>query len=147
MKKRKRKMKTQEFLLNRFALKETYTIGRLSLDGLYLCDTLEDKVREVDDDQCGPFYKVQDETAIPRGRYQIIVNQSPAFKRKLPLLMNVPFFTGIRMHRGNHENHTSGCILIGENRVVGKLVNSIYWEEYITKLIEDYEGKTYITIE
>ena len=144
---KKEKTMKQELLLNRFSLNENYTIGRLSVDGLYLCDTLEDKVRELDNDLCGPFYKVQNKTAIPRGRYQVIVNHSPAFNRKLPLLLNVPFFTGIRMHRGNHENHTSGCILVGENRVVGKLVNSIYWEEYLTKLIDEYEGETWITIE
>jgi hypothetical protein len=140
-------MKTQELLLNRFAFTDNYTIGRLSVNGLYLCDTLEDKVRELDTDLAGPFYKVANETAIPRGRYRVIVNHSPSFGFPLPLLLNVPFFSGIRIHRGTHENHTSGCILVGENKAVGKVLNSIYWEEYLTKIIDEYKGETWITIE
>ena len=140
-------MKTKELSINRFALKERYTIGRFSVDGLYLCDTLEDRVRELPDDQAGAFYKVPGETAIPRGRYQAIVTFSQKFQRRLPLLLNVPYYTGIRIHRGNTELHTAGCILVGENKAVGMVLNSTYWEEYITKLIDQYEGETWITIE
>ncbi len=140
-------MRAQELSINRFALKEKYTIGRLSVDGLYLCDTLEDRVRELPDNEAGPFHKIPGETAIPRGYYQVIVTFSHKFQRRLPLLLNVPFYSGIRIHRGNHENHTDGCILVGENKAEGKVLNSIYWEEYLTKLIDEYEGETWITIE
>jgi hypothetical protein len=140
-------MRVQELSINRFALKEKYTIGRLSVDGLYLCDTLEDRVRELPGNEAGPFHKIPGETAIPRGYYQVIVTFSHKFQRRLPLLLNVPFYSGIRIHRGNHENHTDGCILVGENKAEGKVLNSIYWEEYLTKLIDEYEGETWITIE
>ena len=140
-------MRAQELSINRFALKEKYTIGRLSVDGLYLCDTLEDRVRELPGNEAGPFHKIPGETAIPRGYYQVIVTFSHKFQRRLPLLLNVPFYSGIRIHRGNHENHTDGCILVGENKAEGKVLNSIYWEEYLTKLIDEYEGETWITIE
>ncbi len=140
-------MRVQELSINRFALKEKYTIGRLSVDGLYLCDTLEDCVRELPSDESGPFYKVPGETAIPRGHYPVIVTFSHKFQRRLPLLLNVPFYSGIRMHRATTELHTEGCILVGENKAVGKVLNSIYWEEYITKLIDEFEGETWITIE
>lgn len=140
-------MRAQELSINRFALKEKYTIGRLSVDGLYLCDTLEDRVRELPGNEAGPFHKIPGETAIPRGHYQVIVTFSHKFQRRLPLLLNVPFYSGIRIHRGNHENHTDGCILVGENKAEGKVLNSIYWEEYLTKLIDEYEGETWITIE
>lgn len=140
-------MKTLELSIDRVALKETYTIGRLYVDGLSLCDTLEDRVRELPEYEAGPFYKIAGETAIPRGRYKVIVNYSPKFKRNLPLLINVPYFTGIRIHRGTRNEHTAGCILVGENKTVGEVINSAYWEEYITKLIYNFDGDCYITIE
>lgn len=64
------------------------------------------------------------QTAIPTGNYKIIVNLSPKFKRNLPRLIDVPGFDGILIHRGNTDKDTSGCILIGENKVVGKVINS-----------------------
>ena len=100
-------------LLKRIALKPDYTIGRLYIDGQYFCDTLEDAVREE---------KIVGKTAILAGTYQVIVNRSPKFKRDLPLLLGVPNFEGIRIHRGNTAKDTSGCILVGENKVKGKLL-------------------------
>lgn len=117
--------------LNRIAEKPLYTIGRLFVDGKYFCDTLEDRCRDLDKEE-----KVMHETAIPAGVYEVIVNVSVKFKRKLPLLLNVPYFTGIRIHRGNTDKDTSGCILVGENRLPGRVINSTGYELRLTELIE-----------
>lgn len=117
--------------LNRIAEKPLYTIGRLFVDGKYFCDTLEDRCRDLDKEE-----KVMHETAIPAGVYEVIVNVSVKFKRKLPLLLNVPYFTGIRIHRGNTDKDTSGCILVGENKQPGRVINSTGYELRLTELIE-----------
>jgi hypothetical protein len=88
--------------------------------------------------------KVMHQTAIPTGEYQIIVNLSPAKKRMLPRLLDVPGFEGILIHRGNTEDDSSGCILVGENKVKGKVINSTQYEEKLVKLLTDVEK---ITIE
>lgn len=117
--------------LNRIAIRPSYTIGRLFVDGEYFCDTLEDRCRDLDKEE-----KVMNETAIPEGIYEVIVNVSVKFKRKLPLLLNVPHFTGIRIHRGNTDKDTSGCILVGENKQPGRVINSTGYELRLTELIE-----------
>lgn len=104
-----------KLLLKRIFKGETYTIGKLYVDGVYVCDTLEDKVREV---------KIKHETAIPAGTYDIVLNLSARFKRVLPRLLNVPGFEGILIHPGNDKDDTSGCILVGENKEKGKVLNS-----------------------
>ena len=114
-------------LLKRIALKPEYTIGKLYIDGQYFCDTLEDTVREK---------KIAGKTAIPEGTYQVIVNRSPKFKRDLPLLLDVPNFEGIRIHRGNTVKDTSGCILVGENKVKGKVINSTKYETLLTAILK-----------
>ena len=117
--------------LNRIAKKSLYTIGRLFVDGRYFCDTLEDRCRDLDREE-----KVMHETAIPAGTYEVIVNVSAKFKRKLPLLLNVPHFSGIRIHRGNTDKDTSGCILVGENKQQGRVINSTGYELKLTEMIE-----------
>ena len=117
--------------LNRIAKKPLYTIGRLFVDGKYFCDTLEDRCRDFDKEE-----KVMNETAIPDGIYEVIVNVSARFKRKLPLLLDVPHFSGIRIHRGNTDKDTSGCILVGENKQPGRVINSTGYELRLTELIE-----------
>lgn len=126
--------------LERLFKSETYTIGRLFIDGEYYCDTLEDKDRNLI--QGMPLklldkIKVKHETAIPSGEYEVIVNVSPKFKRELPRLLKVPGFDGILIHRGNTDKDTSGCILVGENKVVGKVINSTQYEtDLVNKLKE-----------
>lgn len=83
-----------------------FTIGELSVNGEYLCDTLEDQVRPDGE-------KVMHETAIPAGTYKVILSYSPTFKKILPEILNVPGFSGIRIHTGNSDKNTSGCILVG----------------------------------
>ena len=114
--------------LKRRYLGEGYTIGSLSIDGQYFCDTLEDVVRQV---------KVYGKTAIPYGRYNIILNVSPRFGRILPRLIDVPQFDGVLIHRGNTAEDTAGCILVGENKVKGKVINSTPYEIGLVKMMHE----------
>lgn len=99
------------------------TIGRLSVDGVAFCDTLEDVVREVDGEPV-ENWKIPGETAIPYGTYKVVVNYSARFKRDMPLLVGVPGFEGIRIHPGNTDHDTEGCILVGSWVGGEKIVNS-----------------------
>lgn len=83
------------------------TIGEMTIDGVWECYTLEDIERPV---------KIKSETAIPRGTYKVIINQSNRFKRLMPLLLNVANFEGVRIHAGNTNHDTEGCILVGKTR-------------------------------
>jgi hypothetical protein len=93
-----------ELQLKRTDFLENSTIGELSVNGKLECYTLEDKVRPV---------KIKGKTAIPAGRYEIIINYSQRFNRLLPLFLNVPNFEGVRIHPGNTAADTEGCILVG----------------------------------
>jgi hypothetical protein len=101
--------------LKRIFTGTNYTIGKLSIDGTYFSDTLEDVPRTV---------KIMNETCIPVGTYTVILNYSNRFKRIMPLLLNVPNFDGIRIHAGNTSADTSGCILVGKNTIKGQLTQS-----------------------
>lgn len=114
-------------LLKRKALKDNYTIGDLYINGEFFCNTIEDKVRDLnkDGDLNDPGEtKVMHKTAIPYGKYRVIVNLSPKFKKRLPRLLNVPHFDGVLIHGGLNENSSSGCIIIGVNDVVGQVHQS-----------------------
>lgn len=116
-----------ELRLTRIARRPTYTIGRLYIDGIYFCDTLEDKDRDYnhdgDLDEFGE-QKVYAQTAIPSGTYKIILNWSNRFQRIMPLLLDVTGFEGIRIHNGTTAANTAGCILVGENSIIGQLTES-----------------------
>lgn len=105
--------------LTRIAKRKTYTIGRLEIDGTYVCDTLEPEWRNLK-----RKHKVKGRTAIPEGRYPVVITWSPKFGQWLPLLLHVPLFEGIRIHAGNTEADTAGCILPGENRKAGHVIGS-----------------------
>lgn len=131
-----------KLLLKRIARKATYTIGRLYIDGVYVCDTLEDAVRDLNKN--GVFdngeKKIYGETAIPYGTYEITMKiKSPKFSQKaayawcggyLPRLLNVPEFDGVLIHALNTASETLGCIGVGDNKVVGKILNSMYTLRY-----------------
>lgn len=112
--------------LKRIALRPTYTIGKLYIDDVYFCDTIEDTVRDLNKN--GKFdngeKKVHSKTAIPYGTYEIKWTYSPRFKKYTPQLMNVPSFEGIRIHAGNTSADTEGCLILGKNKQVGKVLNS-----------------------
>lgn len=127
--------------LKRIAKRDTYTIGKLFVEGEYFCDTLEDTVRVFGADGSG---KIPGKTAIPEGLYRIILSRSNRFKRLLPELVDVPYFSGVRIHAGNTEDDTEGCILVGENKEVGKVLNSKLWE---SRLLEKLKGNSHITLE
>lgn len=137
--------------LKRIALKPNYTIGKLFINGTYYCDTIEDKV--IDLNKNGKFddglTKVMHQTAIPYGTFKVVVNYSPKFKRELPRLLDVPYFEGILMHNGSDQNSSSGCIIVGENKTVGKVTNSTFYMNNLTARIKDAQNKgetTTITI-
>lgn len=124
------------------AKNETYAIGRLYVDGKYFCDTLEDCIRSGK--------KIAHVTAIPRGSYEIQWTYSNRFKRFMPLLCNVPNFSGIRIHAGNTSADTDGCILVGKNDVVGKVILSrlFTWKLYaLIKKAIDKKERVVITLE
>lgn len=123
--------------------KDTYTIGRLYVDGKYFCNTLEDTVRDLSKEK-----KIPGKTAIPYGEYKVVFNWSPKFGRNLPRLLNVPAFDGILIHPGNTANDSAGCILVGKNTEVGRLTESRYTSDKLNVLIEDAQRKgESITIE
>lgn len=141
-----------ELTLKRIAKKDTYTIGKLYVDGEYFCDTLEDKDRGLTSSM--PLEdikkaKVYGQTAIPSGKYQVTMNMSSRFKKVMPLLLNVPGFDGIRIHSGNTAADTQGCILLGQNKVVGKVINSRIYTDKLYQIISTCLKKEtiYITIE
>lgn len=134
-----------ELILRRVALMDTYTIGRLSVNGVYFCDTLEDKVRDFNKD--GDLLddgeqKVYGETAIPYGTYTIEISYSPRFKRMLPRLLNVRHFEGILIHAGNTAKDTHGCILVGRNTEKGKVTNSKATFDRLFTLMKDEKDIT-----
>lgn len=88
------------------------TIGELYINGVRECYTLEDRVREVPNKPISEW-KVPGKTAIPVGTYKIIIDRSTRFRRWMPLLLNVPGFSGVRIHCGNTDKDTEGCILLG----------------------------------
>lgn len=95
-----------ELTLNRIFLGSSATIGELYIDKKYIADTLEDRVRPEGE-------KVYGKTAIPEGTYEMVLSYSPRFKKILPEILNVPNFTGIRIHCGNSSADSNGCILVG----------------------------------
>jgi len=130
-----------ELTLKRIARKPTYTIGRLFINNTYFCDVLEDYDRIYFGGS-----KVAGKTAIPCGRYEVLLdNYSPRFGNKepyktlcggcVPLINNVPQFAGVRIHCGNTALDTDGCLLVGKNTVVGKVMES---KTTFTMLMNNY---------
>lgn len=132
--------------VKRIAKKDTYTIGKLYIDGEYFCDTLEDKDRRLkqsDDLAYITKHKVYGETAIPTGTYNVSLTYSQKFKKILPLIENVKGFSGIRIHSGNTAEDSLGCVLVGKNSVVGKVTNS---RNTFNALYEKLQNQKKITI-
>ena len=129
-----------EVHVKRVQLSGESTIGELSVDGRFECYTLEDKVRPV---------KIKGRTAIPAGRYEVIINFSQRFQRPLPLLLRVPNFEGVRIHPGNTAANTEGCILVGDTKSENFIGQSrVAFERLFDKLKASSESaKIFIEIE
>lgn len=140
--------RTLELTLTRIARRKGYTIGRLFIDGIYFCDTLEPEWRDIGWGR--PGRKVKGKTAIPEGRYPVVITLSPRFGQWLPLLVGVPQFEGIRIHAGNKPEDTEGCILPGENLHKGMVLNSRRWLYRLKQRIVEAKGMdkpVFITVE
>lgn len=150
-----------KLLLKRIAKKPEYTIGKLYIDGEFFCNTLEDTDRGLHNKM--PLYqinkiKVPSKTAIPTGTYKITLEvRSPKYRdfgkypyvrfcdAKMPRLLSVPGFEGILIHAGNTHKDTDGCILVGKNSEVGKVLNSqAIWRQLYERMLKD---KSNLTIE
>ena len=139
-----------EIRINRIARKEDYTIGKLYINGTYFCDTLEDTDRGLKSTMSEEEIlskKRKGITAIPTGEYDVILTFSPKFKRVLPLFLNVPGYQYIRVHHGNLPSSTDGCLLVGENKIKGQIVNSrATLEKLMSVLLECEKRKEKVTI-
>lgn len=145
--------------VTRIAKLPTYTIGKMFIDGKYVGDTLEDTDRELTQQMSIKDIqsrKVYGKTAIPTGTYQITLDiVSPKFKDrswakpykgKLPRLLSVPGYEGVLIHVGNKAEDTLGCVLVGENKVKGQVVNSTATFHKIMKLLLSATEPITITI-
>ena len=142
-----------ELILERIAKRKTYTIGHLYIqrrvddeylagtENQYFCDTLEPTWR----DYANGAYKVKGRSAIPEGRYAVVISYSPKFGAWLPILLGGPEFNrkwqGIRIHAGNTVKDTQGCILVGRNREVGKVLDSRIWVHRLKQKIVEAKDK------
>lgn len=138
--------------LKRKFLGDKYTVGDLSIDGKFFCNTIEDTVRELPatcpytpkGQSCKCKGKVYAQTAIPAGTYKVTLEYSPRFNRKLPLLHNVPHFIGILIHSGNDESASAGCLIVGNNTVKGRVTESRATSDKLNAILSK---EKHITIE
>lgn len=126
-------MSILEVLLERDILTESYSLGRLYVAGMHFGFTCEDTDREL---ETGGV-KIPGTTAIPRGRYRLTTSLSNRFGRELPLLENVPGFSGVRVHGGNTAADTEGCLLLGRVRTGNGVANCAERVGALIKLIND----------
>lgn len=120
--------------------KPTYTIGILYVNGKFFSNTLEDTDRGLNSDMSGSEImskKVYGKTAIPTGEYKVTLTKSLKFKKVMPYIDGVKGFLGIRIHSGNDASHTDGCLLVGLNKEVGRLVQSKETYEKLYKILDD----------
>lgn len=119
-----------ELTLTRTKKTSEYTLGKLEINGIKLCDTLEDTERDLVNKETGKYdqsLKIKGKTAIPAGSYDVRLTYSIRFKKVMPELVNVPLFSGVRIHSGNSVEDTEGCILVGTHDELNKnllLINS-----------------------
>lgn len=148
-----------ELVLKRIARRETYTIGRLYIDGILFCDTLEDTDRGLRQDMSLPVLRAKKRkgvTAIPTGRYRVTLGvKSPKYSLRkqydfcggyVPRLINVPCYDGILIHIGNYPKDTEGCILVGKNTKVGAVLESAKTFRELYAILKDAKDSIYITV-
>lgn len=133
----------------RIANKPTYTIGKLYIDGCYYCDVLEDVDRGLDNDMEESEIlkkKIKGQTAIPTGTYPVKITYSPKYKKNMPLIENVKGYSGIRIHSGNTHKDTEGCVLVGKNKEVGKVLESRKTYNALYKILSETKERIIIDI-
>lgn len=140
--------------------KDTYTIGKFFVNGIRLCESMEDKDRGLNSSMALPLIKaakIYGKTAIPTGTYKVVLTVSQKFKSRswaakygglVPEILNVPGYEGVRIHPGNTAEDTLGCILPGDNKVKGKVINSTkrFYELMDKYLVPAWSRKEDITI-
>ena len=139
--------------------KPTYTIGKLYIDDKFFCDTLEDVDRGINqnmDLKAIEAIKVKHSTAIPTGTYTVNMSKvSPRFSNRswsikykgiVPWIENVPGCDGVLIHPGNTEEDTSGCLLVGENILIGRVINSVPTWEKLMQILTNSKEKMVLTI-
>ena len=148
-----------ELELRRIARRDTYTIGRLYVNGSYFCDTLEDTDRGLRQDMAVPVLRAKKRkgiTAIPTGRYMVTLKvKSPKYSLRkqydfcggyVPRLVNVPAYEGVLIHIGNYPKDTEGCILVGKNTKVGAVLESAATFRKLYAILKEVKEPIYITI-
>lgn len=136
-----------EILVKRLYKKSEYTIGKMYIDCQYFCDTVEDTDRGLSQNMKNSTIeakKMYGKTAIPTGCYRVVLSYSNKFKKTLPLLKDVLGFGGIRIHSGNTAEDSLGCIIVGENKIKGGVINS---KATMEKLMQRLRNEKNITIE
>lgn len=149
-----------ELELKRIARRETYTIGRLYVDGVRFCDTLEDTDRGLRQDMAVTVLRAKKRkgiTAIPTGRYMVTLKvKSPKYSLRkqydfcggyVPRLVNVPAYEGVLIHIGNYPKDTEGCILVGKNTKVGAVLESAATFQKLYAILKEVKEPIYITIQ
>lgn len=154
-------MNNLEILVERFAPRETYTIGHISIDGHYVSDCIEDRDRGLTSAmpvETIKKLKVYGETAIPKGRYRVLLTKSEKFSGRewakrhgglIPILEGVKGFAGVRIHPANTAEELLGCIAPGENTAIGRVNNSVAaYGRIMAQLLPAWNSNTpiYITI-
>ena len=129
--------------IKRIALKDSYTIGKVTADDVYVCDTIEDKVRVLKSAKD----KIYGETAIPAGNYMGEVFFSQKFGYKVIRLFGVPFFSGIYIHKGNTQKDSLGCIIVGFNDKKGWVSRPTEALDKLIKIVEQGGGKCLVSVE
>lgn len=133
--------------MNITVIRENYhdkcTLGSLYIDGIFECFTLEDKDRHLE----SGGKKIAGETAIPKGTYQVIIDYSNRFQEKMPHILSVPDFEGIRIHPGNTDADTHGCILVGQVKSSDSVLSSrLAYAAFLKKLKSAIDRKEYVEI-
>ena len=122
-----------KLVLKRITFTENETVGKLFVDSVYFCDTLEDCDRKIEDGG----EKIAGKTAIPRGTYKVTIDWSNRFQKNMIKVCDVPKFEGVRIHGGVDHTHTEGCPLVGKIATGNTLQNSRITTDKLFKLIQD----------